>query len=568
MKRIIVAVIFSLLLSRPVFAQSTTDWSITDYSSDITVHTDASIDVHEVIHVQFFGEHHGIFRLIPLTATFNGKKVHLPISNISAKEDSQDLPPAISVSGNNQRIEIRDSGPALTGKHVYDLFYHVTGAVNFFPTFDELNWNVTGNDWAVSIPKVEATLHLPQTSAIPTTLCYTGPKGSTAQNCSGSATAGQATFTATDNLTVISHWPKGLITQPSDYDHIRTAASTTEMLTWLVWGVSALIPLAVFFLMFRRWSESGKDPEEQKTIIAQYEPPTDVRPAEALMIARQSVDSRALSSTIIDLAVRGYLRIEEREKTGFMAHGKDYALIQLKQSDPALRDYEQMVLDLLFQPTLLDPQGAALLSKMKSHQKSIYLMVAAVNSAISAGVTARGYFSSDPSATRKKYATVGGVLLIGGYIALRLLGDVPALVIVPAGAIGLAGLIVVGFGALMPRRTEKGAQADWQLKGFKLYLGTAEKYRLQWQEKQNIFETFLPYAMVLGVAEKWSKTFADMNLPPPSWYSGSDAWSSVYAWHALSSFNSALSSATIPSGGGSSGGGSGGGGGGGGGGAL
>ena len=129
-------------------------------------------------------------------------------------------------------------------------------------------------------------------------------------------------------------------------------------------------------------------------------------------------------------------------------------------------------------------------------------------------------------------------------------------------------MIVIGFGMIMPRRTEKGAQADWQLKGFKLYLSTAEKYRLQWQEKENIFETFLPYAMALGVAEKWSKTFADVNLPPPSWYSGTGTWSSIYAWQALSSFNSSLSSATVPSSGGSSGGFSGGGGGGGGGGSW
>jgi uncharacterized membrane protein len=81
-------------------------------------------------------------------------------------------------------------------------------------------------------------------------------------------------------------------------------------------------------------------------------------------------------------------------------------------------------------------------------------------------------------------------------------------------------LVLLAFGAFMPKKTEKGVRALEHARGFREYLATAEKYRLQWQEKEHIFETFLPYAMVFGVADKWSEAFKDIALPPPNWYEG------------------------------------------------
>ena len=117
-----------------------------------------------------------------------------------------------------------------------------------------------------------------------------------------------------------------------------------------------------------------------------------------------------------------------------------------------------------------------------------------------------------------------------------------------------------------------------KLSEIKDYLATAEKYRLQWQEKELIFEKFLPYAMVLGVADKWAKTFADLGLPPPTWYEGSASASGVFNAVAFTSsmrsFDSSVSAAMVSSpqqtssGSGFSGGSSGGGGGGGGGGSW
>ena len=89
MKKIVFALVIGLALVSPRFAQAA-DLAITSFASDISVQTNAAIDVKEIIDVTFTGEHHGIYRDLPQTATFNGTDVRLPISDISVQRDGKD----------------------------------------------------------------------------------------------------------------------------------------------------------------------------------------------------------------------------------------------------------------------------------------------------------------------------------------------------------------------------------------------------------------------------------------------------------------------------------------------
>jgi uncharacterized membrane protein len=84
----------------------------------------------------------------------------------------------------------------------------------------------------------------------------------------------------------------------------------------------------------------------------------------------------------------------------------------------------------------------------------------------------------------------------------------------------LVPIFILFFSSIMPKRTQKGADVYWQILGFKEYINTAEKYRLQFTEKENIFEKYLPYAIVFGLTEKWAKAFEGIYNTPPSWYEG------------------------------------------------
>jgi uncharacterized membrane protein len=191
---------------------------------------------------------------------------------------------------------------------------------------------------------------------------------------------------------------------------------------------------------------------------------------------------------------------------------------------------------------------------------------------------ARGYFPASPESVRNAYIAAGVIGAAGGYMGLPVLAVLIGADPFMLTASGIAtALLVAFFGPLMPRRTAKGVEAFEHAKGFKEYLSKAEKYRLEWQEKEGIFERFLPHAMVFGVVDRWSNAFKDKQLPPPSWYQGSafssGAFNAVAFGSMLRSMDSSVASAMASrpqssgsgsgfGGGGSSGGGFGGGGGG------
>jgi uncharacterized membrane protein len=124
----------------------------------------------------------------------------------------------------------------------------------------------------------------------------------------------------------------------------------------------------------------------------------------------------------------------------------------------------------------------------------------------------------------------------------------------------------------LPKRTPYGNQILGKLKGFKNFLETAEKDKLEAMVMQDpsYFYNILPYTYVLGVSDKWIKKFETISLQAPSWYDSPTGFNvtsfGTFMNNTMSSAEQSMSSSPSSSGGssggGSSGGGSGGGGGG------
>jgi uncharacterized membrane protein len=95
----------------------------------------------------------------------------------------------------------------------------------------------------------------------------------------------------------------------------------------------------------------------------------------------------------------------------------------------------------------------------------------------------------------------------------------------------------------MPKKTDKGRLAYEHILGFKLYLETAERDRVKFQEKEHLFYEFLPYAMTFKIADKWSKAFAGIYKNPPDWYmgAGTGIFDPVEFSHHLSDLSSQMS---------------------------
>lgn len=565
MRRLVLLAALALaFLAAPAYAADTT---YTSFYSDIMVNTDTSISVTETISVDFDVEKHGIYRNIPYRYdTGNGGSVSVPIEDVSVLQDSSPATFTTSTQGNNVVLKIGDANATITGNHTYVISYTATAAVNFFDDHDELYWNVTGDDWEAPILKVTATVHLPAgvATADVQAACYTGEQGSRRKDCEETTASSIVTFSASTFLTAVVGWPKGVVTKPADYDSVRSSADTDgsflpvsrTTILWIIIG-NLVAGVGILFWFIRWWSKNGRDPKSKGTVIAQYDPPDELRPGEVGTLYDEKAETRDVIASIVDLAVRGYLVIEEIEKTkvfGF-GGGKDYRLVRKKQPDQALKPYEEKLMASLFEDgdtvTLSDLKGS-FANDLRAIQKLMYEQT-----------LTDGYFSANPDAVRKKFFFIGLALFIVGGMAM----------FVGVFVLPLAGIALMLMAKAMPQRTAKGVDAAWHARGFREFLHTAERYRLKWQEKEHIFEQFLPYAMVFGVAEQWTKTFKDIAMEQPGWYHGSpgSTFNSLVLWSALSNFSTTATQSFVPpaatgstgfGGGGFSGGGFGGGGGG------
>lgn len=327
------------------------------------------------------------------------------------------------------------------------------------------------------------------------------------------------------------------------------------------------------------WRKKGRDPHRPEVIIPRYSPPDNLTPAEVGLIIDERVDKNDLSSIIIHLAIKGYLKIKRQEKNQLFGKQVDYKLSLLKPADKNLKSFEKKFLEGLFKDRndvadyIGSPAGnqSVFLTDLKNE---FYKVAIEVKKDIYEQTFAAGYFFGNPQKIRNKYIFFGLAIIFLGFALGIIFNNLFALSFI------LSGLIIIVFGFFMPARTRAGVEVRQHILGLKNYLEVAEKDRLQFhnspRKSPQIFEALLPYAIVLRVEREWAGQFEGIYQEQPDWYNDSSAtgFNSIFLVNSLHSFsvsansnlNSRPSSASAGgsgfSGGGFSGGGFGGGGGG------
>jgi hypothetical protein len=589
------------------------DITIRDYQSDVVVNRDGTTEVTETLRVYFEGSWNGIFRDLSLQhMTGQGRRTRLDVDVLGVTDGQGHGLTFAREKPESGVLRLRISVPgASDAERTVVIRYRVNNAVRYFfaadsgGAHDELYWNVTGNDWDFPIEHARARFTVPD-GALPTQAhAYTGYSGSTASDATVTV-AGQTvtaevtrTLAAREGLTLAVAWPAGVLARPSE------EALRTRMLLSL-WPL-LLLPLS-FVLMLRRWMRHGRDPREQ-AIVVQYAPPEEMTPAEVGTLVDNSADLRDITSTLVDLAVRGFVGIEEVEDKHLfgLVSNTDWVFHLRTESTEGLQVHERRFLDALFSGASSGPawgvvkemreRAAAARAagqevpagefaagpsapadqpsvRLSSLRNSFYKSLPTIREGIFDRLLERGYYLKRPD-------TVKGAWMAGG-IVLAVLSGVGGMSLVDAGlgwvdpvalAVGgvASGIVVAIFGALMAARTEKGARAREASLGFREFLDKvdSDRYRRMITSPE-MFERYLPYAMAFGVEGRWAKAFEDIYREPPGWYAGSDyhAFSASHFSASMSSMGTSAAStmSSSPSGsggGGSSGGGSGGGGGGG-----
>ena len=109
-----------------------------------------------------------------------------------------------------------------------------------------------------------------------------------------------------ESVTIAPGWQKGIVSHHAYYID----------LFFIYWGIFSALLLILLSIIFSilHWYFLEKVPMEKLVIIPQYEPPQNLSPAMAEIIVKENISKSAWPATIVDLACRGYLTIEEDEE--------------------------------------------------------------------------------------------------------------------------------------------------------------------------------------------------------------------------------------------------------------
>ncbi len=569
--RILIPLLLGLLLAASPAAAPTAAAQererIVEFRSDVVVEADGALTVTETIRVVALGQQikRGIVRDFPTRYTDKyGKTVNVGFHMIEVRRNGETEHYKTESYSNGVRIKIGDKNVFLPhGQHVYTLTYRTTRQLGFFDDFDELYWNVTGSAWTFVIESARASVTLPGGAELTDWSAYTGKPGArgqdfhTAYQPDGAALALETSraLTPGEGFTIAIAWPKGFVAEPTASQKAADYAFDNAS---VIAGLAGLAILLAYFTTI--WVKVGRDPAKG-TIVPEYEPPEGFSPAAARFLTEMSYDGKAFTAAIVNMAVKGFLTIEEDDgdytliKTGeavdlapgeavlarkLFSHGKNQVPLEqknhkrLKKAQKALEkslqnDFEKtyfLTNTGLFLPGLAitlitfglvalfgtEPAGAAFITVWLSiWSLGCYALANAVIRAWRKTTTAATGTGSLLQAGGAVYITLFAVPFFGGWIfgAWFLVESVSLAAALTLAAMMLADVV---FYDLLKAPTRLGRKALDRLEGFELYLSVAEEDRMNFhnppERTPELFEKFLPYALALGVEQAWSEQFA------------------------------------------------------------
>ena len=591
---------------------------IASFDSAIQVEKSGAMTVMETITVNAEGDRirRGIFRDFPLTfRDASGRRRSVDFSVVSVKRDGRDEPwHTESVSGGIRIYAGSEDVTISPGRHQYVFTYRSDRQIRYFNDHDELYWNVTGNGWIFPIRSAVATVTFPQGVTPEDVTFFTGPLGAADKNARSSIDDNRLVVATTaplgegEGLTFAAKLPKGAIDPPS---------ADQESSWWFNDNRDYFIGFGGLMLVFlyytRSWLKVGRDPARE-IVVPRWDPPSGISPALVNYIDNRGFSGQgwtALSATALDLAVRGYVRLDDLKNA-----------IVIRRTDKPLGKEKLQA----GEADLLKAVGGSgdTLTIDKAHGEKVKSVGQSFRSSIEREHRGK-YYNSNAG-----YITGGVILSAAALVALFVFGslepDTIALMVIPIGISVFLSIFVAGFtkalhrgGSLVSKifaviaiaiavfvglsilssvvlalasslmkfhetpmlfavggivlfnilyffimgaPTPLGAKMTAGVDGLRQYLTLAEKDRMNMagapQMSPQHFETLLPYAVALGVEKPWSRTFeswlaaasagAAAAAYNPGWYSGN--FNSGSFSDRIGGFSSSMAStiaSTIPS---------------------
>jgi uncharacterized membrane protein YgcG len=493
----------------PLFAQN---WRIAGFQDTILIGGDGSALVKERIGLVFVGTWHGIHRTIPVEYPGpRGTNYTLFLDVIAVTDAAGQKLKYESKSSNGYRdLEIYIPDAVDTTRTV-EIDYMVRNGIRYFEDHDEFYWNVTGNDWPVPIDHAEAHVYLPEQAAgMLRAQAFTGAYGAAQREASSEVNGANVAFETNNPLpmrggmTIDIFIPKGILNAPGAF---------TRAFWFIGSNPIVFLPLMTFGVMFGLWSYKGRDPDPGRSIAPMYEPPPGMSPAESGALIDDTIHPRDITSTIVDLAVRGYVKIEETVDTTLLIfHSKDYIFHLLKPITEwqGLAPHERVMLENIF--------AGGQQTRLSSLKNRFYTAIPAIQQDIKSALRNKGMYLLDPDSANA-YSIGAAFVILAPFLMAQFTGykEVFNSIVLAIGCGLISALIWWLFAREMSAKTVQGGRTRIAVLGFQEFMNRVDADRLK-RMPPDTFERYLPYAMALGVEHHWAQAFAGIVQNPPSWY--------------------------------------------------
>jgi uncharacterized membrane protein YgcG len=462
-------------------------------------------------------------------------KVTSPDEGVATQFSSQTTE---SQGGREEELNVRIGDPDRTisaPTATYVISYDVTGAMRSFSGYDEFYWDGPGFGNPL-IKDLKITTTVPGGAQDAT--CYYGPPRSTTPcetndfSKGGKATFGQTNVAPGSSVSIAVMIKPGLVAdnKPHMAPNGAKLSPAERVGAFALAGVSLLSAVLSPIVGVLWWRKNGRDQRYaglppgmvplagQEAEIVPHDPdipipvafsPPRIPVAEAGLLIDGQVDTRETAATIIDLAVRGALTVQ--------SYGKDDFRVTLIDPSRATAPHEMVLLTTLFDG---QPPGAV---KDLSAQGSMTHAHERMRDSVRNQVTARGWFRKVPSAAAT--SSFGFGLIVIAIFASFAVGFWLLLLCIPLLPIVIT-LAVIRSKLKRGQRTAEGRAVCDQIEGFRTYLATAEADQLKFEEGEDIFSKYLPWAIIFELADRWAKICGDLvamgRLPneTPYWYVG------------------------------------------------
>lgn len=387
--------------------------------------------------------------------------------------------------------------------------YLVRNAVRFDDDADELFWNV-GQPWSETADDVEFDISVPE--GAPHEI-----RGQILQARGEFRIAQPVAFEGTKaNVALSGRLASEIALDLTFTPGVLRPPSMARRIGWFLQANPVvLLPVLLFAiaLTVRRRAARQLD----SPVVTRYEPPPDLPPSEAGYLIDGRLDPRDFAAMLLDLARRGFIRIEAGTPDDEVQYcGPDFVLRLLKPMDhwAGAYSYEHVMLFHTFY--------GGHWTKLSSVSLRFYAVVPAIEQMIRDELQAKGLYVDPRRVTAERLliaAVIGAVLFIAHAAGWFAVAQSWLLVAAVAASLGPAIML---FRSGVRHLTRKGVRVFTELRGLQEFIDSVEADRMQ-RITPDLFEQFLPYAVALGVEHRWAAAFSTISSGPPLWWDAAKA---------------------------------------------